>query len=121
MRGDRQGRELGFPTANLDIAPEMIIPGDGIYATWVIIDGVRRPSATSIGVRPTFGPGERLVEVYVMDFNADLYGKRLCVEFVRKVRDQENFSNVEALVEQITRDVSDCRLALAADGGSHAL
>ena len=118
--GDRRGRDLGFPTANLDIAPEMIIPGDGIYATWAIIDGVRHPSATSIGVRPTFGPGERLVEAYVMDFDADLYGSRLCIEFVRKLRDQENFSSVDSLVDQINRDVTDSRLALAADGGPHA-
>ena len=118
--GDRRGRDLGFPTANLDIAPEMIIPGDGIYATWAIIDGVRHPSATSIGVRPTFGPGERLVEAYVMDFDADLYGSRLCIEFVRKLRDQENFSSVDSLVDQINRDVADSRLALSADGGPHA-
>ena len=118
--GDRRGRDLGFPTANLEIDPQMIIPGDGIYATWAIIDGVRHPSATSIGVRPTFGPGERLVEAYVMDFDADLYGNHLCIEFVRKVRDQENFSTVEDLVDQINRDVADCRLALAADGGPHA-
>ena len=117
--GDRRGRDLGFPTANLEIAPEVIIPSDGIYATWAIIDGVRHPSATSIGVRPTFGPGERLVEAYVMDFDADLYGTHLCVEFVRKLRDQENFSSVEDLVVQINRDVADSRLALAADGGSH--
>ncbi len=119
--GDRRGRDLGFPTANLEIAPEVIIPGDGIYATWAIIDGVRHPSATSIGVRPTFGPGERLVEAYVMDFDADLYDKHLCVEFVRKLRDQENFSTVEALVDQINRDVADCRLVLAADGAPHVL
>ena len=119
--GDRRGRDLGFPTANLEIASEVIIPGDGIYATWAIIDGVRHPSATSIGVRPTFGAGERLVEAYVMDFDADLYGKHLCVEFVRKLRDQENFSTVEALVDQISQDVADCRLALAANGGPHVL
>ena len=118
--GDRRGRDLGFPTANLEIASEAIIPGDGIYATWAIIDGVRHPSATSIGVRPTFGPGERLVEAYVMDFDADLYGTHLGVEFVRKLRDQENFSTVEALVDQINRDVADSRLALASDGASHA-
>ena len=119
--GDRRGRDLGFPTANLEIAPEVIIPGDGIYATWAIIDGVRHPSATSIGVRPTFGAGERLVEAYLMDFDADLYGKQLCVEFVRKLRDQENFSSVEALVDQVSRDVADCRLALAAGGGPYVL
>ena len=118
--GDRRGRDLGFPTANLEINQEMIIPGDGIYATWAIIDGVRHLSATSIGVRPTFGPGERLVEAYVMDFDSDLYGKDLSVEFVSKVRDQENFTSVEALVDQINWDVANCRLALASDREPHA-
>ena len=80
---------------------------------------MRRPSATSIGVRPHFGSGERLVEVYVIDFDADLYGRQIDVEFVRKVRDQETFSSVEALVDQIGRDVADCRLTLAAEGGTH--
>ena len=116
VTGDRRGRDLGFPTANLEIDLEAIVPGDGIYATWTIIDGVRRPSATSIGSRPTFGPGERLVEVHVMDFDEDLYGQQLSVEFVRKVRGQESFTTIEALVTQIDRDVADCRLALAADG-----
>ena len=115
--GDRRGRELGFPTANLSIASEMLLPGDGIYATWAIIDGVRHLSATSIGVRPTFGLTERLVEVYVIDFNADLYGKQLGVEFVRKLRDQEDFPGVAELVEQIHRDVADSRRALAEDRG----
>lgn len=113
--GDRRGRKLGFPTANLSIASEMLLPGDGIYATWAIVDGVRHPSATSVGVRPTFGLTERLVEVYVIDFDADLYGKQLCVEFVRKLRDQEAFPGVAALVEQIHRDVADSRQALAED------
>lgn len=117
--GDQRGRDLGFPTANLEISPEVMIPGDGIYATWAVINGVRHASATSIGARPTFGPGERLVEAYVMDFNEDLYGTHLSVEFVRKLRDQENFSSVEALVAQINRDVADSRLALAEEGKSH--
>jgi riboflavin kinase/FMN adenylyltransferase len=113
--GDRRGRKLGFPTANLSIASEMLLPGDGIYATWAIIDGVRHLSATSVGVRPTFGLSERLVEVYVIDFDADLYGKQLCVEFVRKLRDQEAFPGVAELVEQIHRDVADSRQALVED------
>jgi riboflavin kinase/FMN adenylyltransferase len=113
--GHRRGRELGFPTANLSIAGEMLLPGDGIYATWAIIDGVRHPSATSVGVRPTFGLTERLVEVYVIDFDADLYGKQLCVEFVCKLRDQEAFPGVAKLVEQIHRDVADSRQALVED------
>ncbi len=121
VTGDRRGKQLGFPTANLEIASGMMVPGDGIYATWAIIDGVRHPSATSIGVRPTFGLTQRLVEVYVIDFSADLYGKDMCVEFVRKLRDQQTFPGVEALVDQINRDVADSRLALAEDRGTRVV
>lgn len=117
--GDRRGRELGFPTANLDIAPEMALPGDGIYAAWAIVDGVPRPAAASIGVRPTFGLTERLVEVYILDFAGDLYGQELETRFVAKLRNQETFPNLESLVAQINRDVSDTRLTLAAAGGSY--
>lgn len=113
VKGFQRGRELGFPTANLSIPPGMMLPGDGIYATWAVINGQRHPSATSIGIRPTFGLTERLVEVYVLDFSADLYGQNLGVDFVKKLRDQETFPDVEALVKQVDQDVADARLALA--------
>ena len=113
VEGDGRGRELGFPTANVAVGPQMLLPGDGIYASWAIINGVRRPSATSVGVRPTFGLSERLVEVYIMDYEADLYGQQIEVEFVGKLREQETFPNVAALIEQIDRDVANARLALA--------
>jgi riboflavin kinase/FMN adenylyltransferase len=116
--GDQRGRNLGFPTANVDVDSQLLLPGDGIYATWATIDGVRRPSATSIGIRPTFGLTQRLVEVYVMDFSGDLYGQTMSVEFVRKLRDQETFSDVETLVRQIGQDVTDSREVLALDRGS---
>ena len=116
--GDRRGRELGFPTANLAMGPGMMLPGDGIYATWAVIDGVGHPSATSIGNRPTFGLSERLVEVYVMDFNADLYGQEIGVKFVKKLRNQEAFTDVESLVRQVEQDVADARLVLARDEGA---
>ena len=116
--GDRRGRELGFPTANLAITPGMMLPGDGIYATWAIINGVRHPSATSIGIRPTFGLTERLVEVYVMDFDADLYGQEIGVKFVKKLRNQEAFTDIESLVRQVDQDVADARLVLARDEGA---
>ena len=119
VTGDRRGRELGFPTANIDVSQSMAQPGDGIYATWAVVDGVRRPSATSIGVRPTFGLTQRLIEVYILDFDGDLYGQELEVRFVDKLRDQEAFSNLDALVEQINRDVANTRLALATTGGGN--
>ncbi|MCH8297320.1 MAG: bifunctional riboflavin kinase/FAD synthetase [Chloroflexi bacterium] len=113
--GDRRGRSLGFPTANIEVDPQLLLPGDGIYATWAIIDGQRHQSATSIGVRPTFGLTQRLVEVFIMDFDADLYGKTVGVEFVKKVRDQEKFDGLDALVKQINVDVDDCRKVLTQD------
>lgn len=119
ITGDRRGRTLGFPTANVDVNKAMAHPADGIYATWALVDGVRRPSATSIGVRPTFGLSERLVEVYILDFDGDLYGRELEVEFVDKLRDQETFSSLDALVEQINRDVANTRDTLAISGGAN--
>ena len=119
VTGDRRGRELGFPTANVDVSKAMALPADGIYATWAVVNGVRKPSATSIGVRPTFGLTERLVEVYILDFDGDIYGQELEVQFVDKLRDQEKFSSLEALIDQINRDVADTRLALAAGGGTN--
>ena len=111
--GDQRGRTLGFPTANLDISAGLLWPGDGIYATWAVIGGRRRPSATSIGVRPTFGLTQRLVEVYVMDFSGDLYGQDMTVEFVEKVRNQETFADIDRLIARIEQDVADSRAVLA--------
>jgi riboflavin kinase/FMN adenylyltransferase len=110
--GDQRGRTLGFPTANLDVDPQLLLPGDGIYATWAIIDGERHQAATSIGIRPTFDLTQRLVEVFVMDFSGDLYGKTVGVEFITKVRDQEKFDGLDALIKQINQDVDDCRQVL---------
>ncbi len=119
ISGDRRGRQLGFPTANVDVSKTMAHPGDGIYATWAVVDGVRKAAATSIGVRPTFGLTERLVEVYILDFEGDLYGWDLEVQFVDKLRDQETFTSLDALVEQINRDVADTRQMLAVSGGAN--
>lgn len=114
--GDQRGRTLGFPTANIDVYPGLLWPGDGIYATWAHFGGSRRLSATSIGVRPTFGLTQRLVEVYVMDFSGDLYGQQMTVEFVDKVRNQETFADIDALIARIEQDVADSRTVLAQAG-----
>ena len=114
--GDQRGRTLGFPTANINVYPGLLWPGDGIYATWAHFGGKRHLSATSIGVRPTFGLTQRLVEVYVMDFSGDLYGQHMTVEFVQKVRNQETFPEIDALIARIEQDVSDSREVLAQAG-----
>ncbi len=116
--GNRQGREFGFPTANLEWFPDLMLPGDAIYATWALVDGKRLPSATSIGIRPTLGLTERVVEVHILDFDRDLYGQEIGVEFVAKLRDQETFPDLETLITQIGRDVEEARLELARDQGA---
>ncbi len=114
--GDRRGRELGFPTANLAPKPSMAVPGDGIYATWAIVDGVRHQGATSIGVRPTFGGGgDRRVETFLLDFSGDLYGKRMTLEFEQRLRGELAFSSVDALVQQMNQDVEQSRAVLSGE------
>ncbi len=112
VEGDRRGRELGFPTANLLIDENLAAPKHGIYATWAGFQGEKRPSATSIGVRPTFGGGPRCVEVFVMDFDGDLYGETMQVEFVSLLRDEQYFESVDALVRQMETDVAQSRAIL---------
>jgi len=116
VRGDARGRDLGFPTANI-ASRTPLIPADGIYAVRIDVgDGVWRAGAASLGVRPTFGAGlEHRVEVHVLDFEGDLYGREARVAFVRRLRGEVAYEGVEALIAQIRRDVDDTRRALAED------
>ena len=105
-RGQKRGRELGFPTANLEVAPEFVTPADGIYATWAHLESGTHMAATSIGSRPTFQDGQdRTIEAYLLDFASDVYGQPLRLEFVQRLRGEEKYDNVEALLGQIERDV----------------
>ncbi|MCE2405431.1 MAG: bifunctional riboflavin kinase/FAD synthetase [Dehalococcoidia bacterium] len=112
VEGDRRGRTLGFPTANLSLDGDLVLPMDGIYATWAVVDGRRYGSATNVGVRPTFGGSTRVVETYLLDFDGDLYGKQLTLKFVRRLRDELDFPDVGSLVEQMEQDVDDARSVL---------
>ncbi len=115
VEGEGRGAGLlGFPTANLGVGPLQALPADGIYATWFSVDGERYPAATSVGIKPTFHEdGPRVVEAFVLDFDRDLYGKMVRLEFVSRLRGQEKFENVDDLVAQITKDVEATREALA--------
>ena len=119
VEGDHRGRSLGFPTANLAADPQVVVPRDGIYATWAVVEGRRHRAATSIGVRPTFEAGPRTVEAFVLDFDGDLYGKTLTLEFVQRLRDELAFPAAAALVEQMKADVEDAKTALAAYSEDH--
>ena len=113
LPGDRRGRELGFPTANLGPFANATVPMDGIYATWAYLGGERHMAATSIGVRPTFGQGnERRVEAYILDFERDLYGSRLRLEFVERLRGEAAYPGPGPLIEQIRKDVAQTREVL---------
>jgi riboflavin kinase/FMN adenylyltransferase len=105
--GDHRGAGLGFPTANLDVAEELLVPANGIYAGAV---GDRR-AAVSIGVNPHFGGTQRRVEAYLLDWSGDLYGDRLVVELWQRLRDERAFASDDDLVAQIARDVEQTRAA----------
>ncbi len=113
VSGDRRGRELGFPTANIAPAEQLAVPANGIYATVIDTGGERKMAATSIGVRPTFGGGHQTVEAYVLDFEGDLYGQQVRLEFVERLRGEVKFDGVEPLISQMKIDVSDTRAALS--------
>jgi len=104
VEGDRRGRTLGYPTANLVPDEALVYPGHGVYAAYA--NG--RPAAVSVGVRPTFGTGRGvLVEAFLINFEGDLYGTELRLDFVRRLRGERAFPTVDALVEQMGKDVAE--------------
>ncbi len=118
--GEKRGRELGWPTANLRIPPHRVLPADGIYATVAEIECVCFPSVTYIGTRPTFQEGERLLEVHVFDQTFNLYGKELSVSFIEQVREDKNFTNVEDLLKQMDTDGAKAREILEKYTNKHS-
>jgi riboflavin kinase/FMN adenylyltransferase len=111
VHGDERGRELGFPTANLVPDEALVCPGHGVYAC--LADG--RPAAVSIGVRPTFDTGRaELIEAFILDFEGDLYGRQLRLQFLARLRGERRFADPDALVEQMHRDVERTREIAAA-------
>jgi riboflavin kinase/FMN adenylyltransferase len=108
VRGDGRGRELGFPTANLVSANELL-PAYGIYASIATLDGLSHPAVTSVGVRPTIGDGRLTVETHLLDGAYDLYGARMRLSFVRWLREELKFDGLGPLRDQIARDAADAR------------
>lgn len=126
VSGDRRGRDLGYPTAN--VAAQTLIPADGVYAGWLVqpdrslTDPDRRlPAAISVGTNPTFSGQQRRCEAYVLDrTDLDLYGCSVRVQFARRLRGMVAFDSVEALIEQMADDVAQCRALVAEQGDSLA-
>ncbi len=104
VMGAQRGRELGFPTANMQVRSEQAVPADGVYAVFALLGAERFPAVANIGVRPSFDNGLRTVETHILGFDQDIYGCDLVVEFVKKLRDERRFEDIDDLVAQIERD-----------------
>ncbi|HET6595468.1 MAG TPA: bifunctional riboflavin kinase/FAD synthetase [Anaerolineales bacterium] len=114
IRGDGRGRTIGVRTANIAYPSEKLIPSKGIYACWAYVNDGRYLAAVNIGINPTFTPEKQTlsVEAYMLDFDEDIYGQDLRLEFVARLRDELPFGSVEELVKQIWEDVEDARRIL---------
>ncbi len=125
-QGDKRGRQLGFPTANIHPDPHKLLPADGVYAVRTHVHGSREggnsdvqgepyvyKGVANIGVRPTFNGTERLVEVHLLDVDLDLYGKELSIDFIARLRGEQRFPGIDALKQQIAADVQQARQLLA--------
>jgi len=113
ITGAKRGRTIGFPTANLDNVTT-VLPDNGVYAVRAIVDGQTHAAAANIGPNPTFGEDAQKIEVHLIDFSGDLYGKAITVEFVARLRETRPFAGVNELVEQLRRDVEEAKTALKA-------
>jgi riboflavin kinase/FMN adenylyltransferase len=118
VRGDRRGRELGYPTANVETPPYTAIPADGVYAGPLVLrdatgaSGPRHPAAISVGTNPTFQGTRRTVEAFLLDFDGDLYGEHVGVEFAHRLRPMTAFGGVDELVAAMAADVERTRQLL---------
>jgi riboflavin kinase / FMN adenylyltransferase len=106
VHGKARGTILGFPTLNLNITPGQALPGDGVYATRTLFNGRSWDSVTNVGINPTFGDTGHTVETFLLNYHADLYFHEIRVEFVRKIRNEIKFNDIEQLKKQISEDVN---------------
>jgi riboflavin kinase/FMN adenylyltransferase len=106
IHGDGRGRAFGIPTANLAVWHEQLMPASGVYATYAWLDGRRYPAATNVGVRPTVNGRSLIVESHLIEFEGDIYGKELIVDFESRIRDEKKFPGLDALVTQIRADIA---------------
>ncbi|MBO8189660.1 bifunctional riboflavin kinase/FAD synthetase [Streptomyces spirodelae] len=118
VRGAQRGRELGYPTANVETLPHTAVPADGVYAGWLTAEGEAMPAALSVGTNPQFDGTERTVEAYAIDrVGLDLYGLHVAVDFLEYIRGQEKFETLEALKARMAQDVDEARRLVAAVEG----
>jgi riboflavin kinase/FMN adenylyltransferase len=111
IHGDGRGKKINIPTANIEIPTGKAIPANGVYACYAWVENKKHPAVTNVGIRPTFTPDEFVphVEAHLLDFDNNLYGQQVRLEFVDRLRDEQKFPSVEALVEQIHADINRSR------------
>lgn len=114
VHGSHRGKQLGFPTANMDVWEEQVLPSNGIYACWAILNGERFMAMTNVGIAPQFNEPVIRVEPYILDFDRDIYGQKLSIDFVKRLRDEAKFDSLDGLIQQINADVEQGRALLAA-------
>lgn len=108
VSGKKLGSKIGFPTANISVEEEYkLIPGDGVYAVRVSVNGEIYQGMSNIGLRPTVGGDDRKIEVNIFDFEADIYGKQISIKFIKRIRDEIKFDGLESLKSQLTKDQSE--------------
>ena len=109
IRGDGRGRVLGFPTINIVVDREKLLPKDGVYTVWVGLPEGTLPGVMNLGIRPTVDGKQRSLECHLLDFDGDLYGREVEVSLVERLRDEQKFQNLQDLIAQIEKDVSIAR------------
>jgi riboflavin kinase/FMN adenylyltransferase len=115
IHGEKRGRSIGIPTANVSVWSEKVIPANGVYAGWATVGGERFMAMTNIGVRPTFDGQGVTVEAHLLDFDRDIYGQTMTVTFEKRLRAEKRFNGIQELIAQIHADIEAGRAALAAD------
>lgn len=121
VHGAMRGRTIGFPTANIAIGADRVLPNYGVYATRAHLRGDGYDSVTNIGRRPTFDAGAPSIETHILDFDEDIYGQELRIDLIARLRGEQKFAGVDELRDQIERDVQAARSALAATAGSRSV
>ncbi len=116
VHGQKRGRSIGFPTANIAVPSERLIPANGVYAGWALLGEERFMAVTNVGTRPTFDGQDVTVEAYLLDFDRDIYGEMLEFQFVTRLRPEMKFSGIEALIAQIRADAEAGRKVMTAQG-----
>ncbi len=115
VAGEQRGRKIGFPTANVDVWNELVIPANGVYAGWALLEGERLMAVTNVGYRPTFNGQGITVEVHILDFNRDIYGHQLTFTFESRLRPEMKFNGIQELIAQIALDSQAARDYLTAE------